>query len=193
MQFIYYKNEKKEKFCSQAPQKIYGFTFIGILVVVAILGVALLAVGEVWSFARQREKEQDLLFVGGQFRQAINLYYAHTPVTSKLQPYPMSLEDLLKDPRYPSTQRYLRKIYLDPISNNAEWGLLKNPNGSIFGVYSLANGTPIKQGNFKTIYSEFTGKTNYSEWVFKFSPTLNPSSSVNSISTASSSKQFKLN
>jgi type II secretory pathway pseudopilin PulG len=154
----------------QSEAQVQGFTFIGLLVIVAIMGIGLLAVGEVWSFAQRREKEQELLFVGGQFRQALQLYYVHTPATSKLQPYPMSLEDLLKDPRYSSTQRYLRKIYPDPISNSTEWGLMKNPNGSIFGVYSPSEIAPIKKDNFMTVYNDFKGKTKYSEWVFKYAP-----------------------
>jgi type II secretory pathway pseudopilin PulG len=155
-----------------------GFTFLGVLVVVAIMGVSLLAVGEVWSFSQKREKEQELLFVGSQFRQAFRLYYVHTPANNKLQTYPMSLEDLLKDPRYPSTQRYLRKIYLDPISNSPDWGLLRNPNGSIFGVYSLSTDKPIKQGNFRTVYSDFKGKERYSDWAFKYIPIVNASAPV---------------
>ncbi len=150
--------------------RMEGFTFIGLLMAVAIMGVALLAVGEVWSFAQKREKEKELLFVGDQFRRAIRLYYANTPATSKLQPYPMTLEDLLKDPRYPSTQRYLRKIYLDPINNGTEWGLVKNPNGSIFGVYSLAQEAPAKTSNFAAVNSDFENKTKYSDWVFKYAP-----------------------
>ena len=159
--------------------RVKGFTFIGLLMAVAIMGVALLAVGEVWSFAQKREKEHELLFVGDQFRQAIRLYYAHTPATSKLQPYPMTLEDMLKDPRYPSTQRYLRRIYLDPIDNSSEWGLLKNPNGSIFGVYSLAPGIPIKKGNFTIANEAFENKTKYADWVFKYAPLQSASNPVN--------------
>lgn len=159
-------------------RRVNGFTFIGLLVAVAIMGVALLAVGEVWSFAQKREKEQELLFVGGQFRQAIKLYYAHTPATSQLQRYPMALEDLLKDPRYPSTQRYLRRIYPDPINNSSEWGLLKNPNGSIFGVYSLAQGAPIKKSNFTAVNGDFENRTKYSDWVFKYAPLQGASSPV---------------
>jgi type II secretory pathway pseudopilin PulG len=150
-----------------------GFTFIGLLVIVAIMGVALLAVGEVWSFAQKREKERALLFVGDQFRQAIKLYYIHTPAASKLQPYPRSLEDLLKDPRYPSTQRYLRKIYADPLNNSHEWGLLKNPNGGIFGVYSLSTETPVKRDNFRPADNGFAGKTKYADWTFMYVPAVN--------------------
>jgi type II secretory pathway pseudopilin PulG len=138
----------------------------------------LLAVGEVWHIAQKREKEVELLFVGNQFRKAIESYYANTPATNKQQTYPTSLEDLLKDPRYPSTQRYLRKIYIDPMSNNTEWGVVKNPNGGIFGVYSQSDEEPIKQSNFLLANMGFEGKTKYSEWVFMYIKTPNASAPV---------------
>jgi type II secretory pathway pseudopilin PulG len=168
----------KGQFCIKPTARMRGFTFIGLLVIVAIMGVALLAVGEVWSFAQKREKEHALLYVGGQFRQAIKLYYMHTPAAGKLQPYPMSLEDLLKDPRSPSTQRYLRKIYLDPLSNSPEWGLLKYPNGGIYGVYSLSIETPIKRNNFRLVDKSFEGKTKYADWIFLYVPIINPNNPV---------------
>lgn len=153
--------------------RMAGFTFLGLMVIITIMGISLLAVGEVWHFARKREKEQELLFVGEQFRQAIKSYYAHAPAANKQQPYPVELEDLLKDPRYPSTQRYLRKLYLDPVSGSAEWGLLKNPGGGIYGVYSLSTETPVKQKNFRLIEQEFEGKTSYADWQFKHVPAAN--------------------
>lgn len=145
-----------------------GFTFLGLMMIVAIMGVALLAVGEVWSAAKQRDKEQELLFVGNQFRRAITAYYAHAP--NKQQPYPTNLEDLLKDPRFPTTQRYLRKMYFDPMTGSAEWGLLKKPNGGIYGVYSLSEQTPMKQSNFKLIDKDFIGKLKYADWIFMHVP-----------------------
>ena len=154
-----------------------GFTFLGLLMIVAIMGVGLLAVGEVWHSARQREKEQELLFVGNQFRQAIKSYYLHTPAGH--QRYPATLEDLLKDPRYPSTQRYLRKIYPDPISGSTEWGILINStNKAIIGVYSKSEETPIKQGNFRLRDKGFEGKTKYADWLFTYVPAQNSSKSI---------------
>jgi len=155
-----------------APCRMRGFTFLGLMLIISIMGIALLAVGEVWHTAQKRAKEQELLFVGNQFRRAINQYIAHTPGQNKQQAYPTTLEDLLKDPRYPSTQRYLRKIYLDPISGSAEWGVVRNPNGGIYGVYSLSDETPMKQSNFKLSDQNFEGKSKYSDWVF--SPALAP-------------------
>lgn len=141
-----------------------GFTYIALLILIAILGVALAADGEVWSEAAKREKEQELLFIGQQFRDAITSYYNHTPAQAPR--YPAMLEDLLKDPRYPATRRYLRKIYYDPFTNSTEWGLVKGAKGEIMGVYSTSEDEPLKQGNFSYADRDFEGKTKYSEWVF---------------------------
>jgi type II secretory pathway pseudopilin PulG len=151
-----------------SPGRVGGFTLLGLLLIVALMGVGLLAVGEVWHFAMKREKEQELLFIGGQFKQAIKSYHARTPVASKAQPYPFKLEDLLKDPRFPSTVRHLRKIYIDPISGKAEWGLLTNPNGGIYGVYSLSEEAPIKLANFRSSDIGLADKTRYADWKFIF-------------------------
>lgn len=151
------------------PGYMAGFTFIGLMVIVSIMGIALLAVGELWSTAKQRDKEQELLFVGDQFRRAITAYYIHAP--NKQQPYPMTLEDLLKDPRYPTTHRYLRKMYPDPITGSTEWGVLRKPNGGIYGVYSQSEATPLKQSNFRLADKDFAGKPKYADWLFMHAPT----------------------
>jgi type II secretory pathway pseudopilin PulG len=153
-----------------------GFTFLGLLMIIAIMSIGLLAVSEAWSFARKREKEQELLYVGHEFRQAIKLYCTRGPRGSQIQIYPMSLEDMLKDPRYPNTRRYLRKIYTDPMTGTEDWGLLKNPNGSIYGIYSLSEDATIKRDNFDLVDVSFKGKTNYSDWKFIYTPTVATSS-----------------
>jgi type II secretory pathway pseudopilin PulG len=167
MQYSSKENCYRGRFCYKAPGQMGGFTFLGLMMIIAIMGISLLAVGEVWHFAQKREKEQELLFVGDQYRRAFKSYYLHSPAANKQQPYPVNLEDLLKDPRFPSTQRYLRKLYPDPLSGSTEWGLLKNPNGGIFGVYSLSTETPIKQGNFRLADKDFNGKATYADWQFK--------------------------
>ncbi len=147
-----------------APQRARGFGYIGLLILVAIMSIGLAATGELWHTAMKREKEQELLFVGGQFRRAIEQFYANTP--GKARRYPLNLEELLRDPRYPGTRRYLRKIYRDPMTGGAEWGLVTGPNGEIFGVYSQSEEVPLKQAGFRPAERQFEGKTKYSEWVF---------------------------
>ncbi|MBU1395310.1 MAG: type II secretion system GspH family protein [Gammaproteobacteria bacterium] len=146
------------------PTRMRGFGYIGLLILVAMMGVALAGAGEVWHTAQQREKEQELLFAGAQFRRAIAQYYANTP--GKARRYPLQLEELLKDPRHPGVRRYLRKIYLDPMTGKAEWGLVTGPGGEIYGVYSRSQDAPLKQAGFRLADKDFEGRTKYSEWVF---------------------------
>ena len=145
-----------------------GFTYVGLLVLIALLGLSLAATGVVWSQAQQRQKERELLFVGNQFREAIGRYYRSTP--GPVKEYPQKLADLLQDPRQLTTQRYLRRIYRDPMSGEADWALVTAPSGRIIGVYSRALGRPIKQGNFRHRDRGFAGKAHYSEWWFVYTP-----------------------
>jgi len=141
-----------------------GFTYLVLLAVVAAMGIVLAAAGEVWHMALKREKEQELLFVGDQFRRAFALYTQHTPGNARR--YPLSLEELLKDSRSPGVARYLRKIYPDPITGSTQWGLIKGPNGEIFGIHSLSEDEPVKKSGFSLADLKFEGRTKYSDWVF---------------------------
>jgi type II secretory pathway pseudopilin PulG len=145
-----------------------GFTFIGVLFLVALMGTALVAVAQVWHTQVQRDREVELLFVGSQFRRAISLYYERAPGGART--YPKQLEDLLKDPRYPNVERHLRKLYVDPMTGKAEWGLMKAPDGSILGVYSLSEETPIKIAGFTGPDAAFADSVSYREWKFAYVP-----------------------
>lgn len=137
---------------------------------VALLGIGLAQTGQSWKSVSQQQKELELLFVGDQFRRAILLYYERTPSLNKQ--YPKKLTDLIKDDRYPSVQRYLRKIYRDPITGKKEWGVVLAPEGGIMGVYSLSSLAPRKTGNFSAHYESFEGSLKYSDWKFVYRPTL---------------------
>lgn len=159
-----FERSGKVRGCLRRTRRESGFTYFVLLAVVAAMGFVLATAGEVWHMALKREKEQELLFVGDQFRRAFNLYNRHTPGNARR--YPLSLEELLKDPRYPGVQRYLRKIYADPISGSTHWGLIKGPNGEIFGVHSLSEDEPVKKSGFSVADARFEGSTKYSDWVF---------------------------
>ena len=140
-----------------------GFTYLALLFGLAVTGLALASVGVVWHTAAQREKERELLFVGDQFRSAITQYLASSPGAGR---YPARLEDLLLDARYPNVRRYLRRLYRDPMTGGAQWGLVKAPDGGIAGVYSLAVGHPIKSDGFAPEQAEFAGAASYAQWKF---------------------------
>lgn len=141
-----------------------GFTYLAALFLVALMGAMLAATGMLWSQAQQRDKERELLLIGGQFREAIGQYYEHSP--GALKKYPDRLESLLQDERQLATRRYLRKLFVDPMTRTNKWGLVPAPGGGIMGVYSLSEEKPLKTGNFKEKNLDFIGKTKYSEWHF---------------------------
>jgi type II secretory pathway pseudopilin PulG len=141
-----------------------GFTYIGLLLAVAIMGVWLAATANVWHLRVQREKEQELLFIGSQFRQALNRYSASTLGSGRR--FPVRLEDLLLDERSAQKRRHLRRIYTDPMTGKAEWGLVRLADGQIIGVHSLSTEQPVKKAGFGLRDLAFTGKQAYSQWAF---------------------------
>jgi type II secretory pathway pseudopilin PulG len=151
--------------------RVCGFTYLALLFVVALMGVSLAAGGVVWHVAQQREKESELLFIGTQFRQAISSYYEGSPGPKR---YPTQLADLVRDPRFPGVRRHLRRVYLDPITGKAEWGVARNFEGGIIGVYSLSEQTPIRRHFRDGPYKDFTGKVRYADWKFVYLPVVAP-------------------
>ena len=149
-----------------------GFTYLTVLYIIAFMGVGLALIGEVWHTAQMREREQELLFAGHQFRKAILLYYESTPGAPKR--YPRTLEELLKDDRFPSARRYLRRLYHDPITGKNEWGIVKAPDGGVMGVYSLSEEKPLKSANFRQRDKEFEGTARYADWKFVYLPAVQP-------------------
>lgn len=142
-----------------------GFTYLTVLFIIATMGAGLTLVGEIWHTAAAREKEAELLYIGNQYRIAIERYYLSGP-----RLYPRNLSDLLKDPRKSNTVRHLRRLYPDPITGKNEWGILKASDGGIMGVYSQSNAAPLKQDGFRPRDQTFKGAPTYQEWRFLYEP-----------------------
>ena len=151
---------------SRRPGK-RGFTLLGVLLLVAVLAIVAAATLSAGIALQRRAAEQDLLFVGGEFQRAFRSYYETAVSTPR---YPLKLEDLLRDPRFPGVRRHLRRLYADPITGKADWGLIPAPGGGIMGVYSLATGAPIKVDLFDAEFTGFEGKSSYAEWKFAYTP-----------------------
>lgn len=138
-----------------------GFTYLTALFAVAILGGGLALAGEVWETSVKREREAELLFAGNAYRAAIERYFLSGPQRQ----YPRDLEELLEDPRRPGTERYLRKLYADPVTGKA-FGLVKAPDGGIVGVHSASEAAPLKIAGFGKRDATFEGAAKYSDWKF---------------------------
>lgn len=141
-----------------------GVVLLTLLIALMLVSVGLMAAADVWSLTRQREREQELLFVGEQYRLAIQSYYFGGPPGARRE-LPASLADLLEDKRFPVPVRHLRRLYPDPITGSRDWGQVRIGD-RIAGVHSLSEQAPIKQAGFAPAYEHFAGRTAYSQWVF---------------------------
>lgn len=142
-----------------------GFTYLGLIILVAILGLVGAAGLKMGSLLQRQAAEQELLDIGAQFSDALYSYAAATPPGQPQQP--PNLAALLRDPRFPQVRRHLRKLYLDPVTGRAEWGLLYQPGSNgIIGVHSLSPAAALKVGNFEARFAGFDGKARLSEWHF---------------------------
>lgn len=139
-----------------------GVSYLWLLVMIALLGVSSAVAGMIYATDAKREREQELIRIGREFKAALTAYFEASPGEKR---YPTSLEHLLRDPRRPGVKRHLRRIYVDPITGKAEWGVVRLGD-QIVGIHSLSDQRPLKIGNFDLEEADFSGKETYSQWVF---------------------------
>lgn len=144
-----------------------GFTYVGLLILLAIIGLASALTVTTASLLQQRAEEEELLFVGREFANAFRSYYDASPAGNRQ--FPAKLEELVKDPRYPGIKRHLRRIYPDPVSGKP-WAVVTAPGLGIMGVHSVSEKAPIRIANFELAFASLEGKRKYSDWVFGFTP-----------------------
>ena len=156
----------KNRFNYQANHQA-GFTYMGLLIVVAIAGIGMAGVGIVWHQDAQREREKELLFIGQAYRNAIGSYYENSPSTAKQ--FPQTLQDLLLDTRFPSVKRHIRQLYADPIARDKDWNFVLQ-QGKITGVYSNSTLKPIKKAGLPKEFEALDAAEKYEEWRFVYVP-----------------------
>ena len=157
-----------------------GVTLMVVLLMMVVMGLAAGIAGNTWKNVMQREREEELLFRGDQYRRALESYFKAAHAGAK-GAYPRSVEDLLKDPRSLKTLRHLREAYKDPFTGEdfelvQEGGTVTGLPGAaqslagIRGVRSKSGLEPFKKGGFRAPYEDFDGAEAYSDWKFVFVP-----------------------
>lgn len=112
-----------------------GFTYLGLLLAIAVLGIGLTAASEVWVTTARRQKMVELEWICSQFTQALASYYEASTGSEKV--FPLNVEELLEDHRYITTRRHLRDIYRNPFTGKQDWQWLKGADGRLRGVRAL--------------------------------------------------------
>ncbi|HEX8961341.1 MAG TPA: type II secretion system protein [Geobacteraceae bacterium] len=146
-----------------------GFTLVAAMVAVVIIGIMLGAASQTWQTMLKRDREEELLFRGTQYRDAIAQWYKPRPgqpPTQQTRPL-KDLKDLLEDPNSLETVRYLRRLYKDPITNG-DFEPILGPTQEIIGVKSASQDPPLKRGNFPDDLKDFGEKDKYSDWQFNY-------------------------
>lgn len=146
-------------------QNASGFTYLWTLFAIAFAGIGMMIGAELWATTVKRDREAELIHVGRQFREAIGRYYESTPGGAKQ--YPPSLDELLKDSRFPAPRRHLRKIYSDPVTGKTDWELVRI-GGRVVGIRSRSTETPLKSAGFDLTEASFQGKEKYADWSFTY-------------------------
>jgi general secretion pathway protein G len=123
-----------------SSRRRFGFTFIELMIVMAIIAVLMAVALPVYTRAIQRSKESVLKNNLFTLRTVIDEY------TYDKQKAPQSLQDLVSD-------GYLRQVPVDPITGNADsWKLIREDASNaanqtepgIWDVRSGADGTSLE-------------------------------------------------
>jgi len=155
----------RAEFNAVAP-RLRGLVLLALLLFIALSSLWVSLASDVWATVRQREREAELLFVGEQYRRAIESYWRASPGSART--LPVSLEVLLVDDRFPMPVRHLRRLYADPITGG-ELAVVHEGN-AITGVYSISTDAPRKVAGFPPRYQHFVDANSYDQWRFVFLP-----------------------
>lgn len=140
-----------------------GVTYLMLMFVIVLIGIATTTAAKQWKAVVQRELEADLLAKGIEIQNALALYSA-TIKAGRVMPgevYPQTLADLTRLPK-----PYLRKVYLDPVGHG-EWEYVRAPTGGIMGVRSKSRAKPFRTQGFPLVVRHFEGRGSYYDWVFQ--------------------------
>ncbi len=159
-----------------------GFSYAVLLIAVIVIALAAEVAVQTTSQVMKRDREDELLYRGDQYRRAIKSYYESGVGIKR---YPPSLDDLLVDPRF-QRRRHIRQLYPDPMDREGkgEWKLIRATDGGIKGVVSSSEDKPLKQANFPAGMERFSGAGTYAAWTFEHVPTMAGARSLQSAPTA---------
>lgn len=99
----------------EAKNQDGGYLLIMLMVAVFALSIGLMIAVPVWQTVVQRDREEELIFRGNQYVEAVRLYLQKNPGR-----YPSSLKVLFDE-------KFLRKPYTDPMVPNGKWDVILNP------------------------------------------------------------------
>lgn len=108
---------------SARPSNEGGFGIVALMVGIAVLMILLGASMPVWHTVVQRDREEELIFRGEQYVDAIIRFYG------KNNRYPTSLDELANVEGEFGGQRFVRQLWKDPMMEDGLWILIFASHG----------------------------------------------------------------
>jgi type II secretory pathway pseudopilin PulG len=117
-----------------------GYTLVILIVAVTVLNILVAAMLPLWSTAIKREKEEELVFRGFQYAEAIRVFH------QRFQRYPNRLQELLE-----VKPRSIRQLWKDPMTEDGKWGLIfqNQPSGNLINKGGPGGQPPDPSGRQK--------------------------------------------
>ncbi|MBN2409627.1 MAG: type II secretion system protein [Candidatus Aminicenantes bacterium] len=92
-----------------------GYVLIILLFLITSMAIGLMVAVPVWQTQIQREKEEELIFRGNQYVEAVRIYQLKKPGA-----FPRSLDELVEE-------KCIRRLYEDPMSPDGAWKIILLP------------------------------------------------------------------
>jgi type II secretory pathway pseudopilin PulG len=104
------------------PRADAGYNLVVLIVAITVLNIMVAAMLPLWRTAIRREKEEELVFRGFQYAEAIRVFH------QRFQRYPMKLEELIE-----VKPRCIRQLWKDPMTDDGKWALIfqNGPEGPL--------------------------------------------------------------
>jgi type II secretory pathway pseudopilin PulG len=96
-----------------------GYTLVALVMGMTIMAILIAAVLPLASTEAQRDKEDELIFRGFQYAEGIRGF------RRRYGRYPNTLKEMFE-----TRPRTLRKLWKDPITNSANWGIVSLTTGA---------------------------------------------------------------
>jgi len=91
-----------------------GYVIIMLMMTVFAIVIGFLVAVPAWQTEVKREKEEELIFRGRQYVEAVRLYVLKNPGR-----FPATLKELFD-------KNFIRQLYKDPMTESGEWNVILN-------------------------------------------------------------------
>ncbi len=99
-----------------------GYTLVVLAIAVTVMSILVAAALPAWSHLMQRDKEEELIFRGWQYAEAIRVFQ------QRQGRLPIRLEELIE-----VKPRSIRHLWKDPMTKDGKWGLVFQGVGALPG------------------------------------------------------------